>query len=56
MSWRYVLDSEKLSCVSECVTYARRLGYEFFAFNGEIWFVEKLNHHKTRLTVNDLSN
>ncbi len=54
MNWKYVLRTDKIDNFYDAIKTSRKIGYEFVLWNGEVWFVEKNNHHKTNLTIDDL--
>lgn len=56
MSWKFVFNVYGLSIINleQAATVARNSGYEFFAFNGEVYYISDTNFEKTRITVDDL--
>lgn len=57
MSWKFVFNSNNLGVGKTCsqiANIAENAGYEFFTFNGDVYFVSNRMHQKTQITVNDL--
>lgn len=57
MSWKYVFNSENLGVgktLGQIADIAENAGYEFFVFNGNVYFVSGGMHFKTIITSDDL--
>lgn len=61
MNWKYVFDTQKMNgtwaTVSDIAADVIKTDYEFFAANGNVYFVwldKTVRYRKTKLTVSDL--
>ena len=56
MSWKFVLNSNNLmgKTCAQIALIAKEAGYEFFTFNGDVFFYVDGKYYKTQLTVKDL--
>lgn len=57
MTWRHVFDAkhESLRNLDQVAQLAFKCGYKFFAFNGDIYFLDSAgNIYKTGLEVKDV--
>jgi len=57
MSWKFVFNGANLIGRTLCdiAEIAHSVGYDFFTFNGEVYFFANGSIHKTHITVKDLS-
>ena len=56
MSWKFVFNGSNL-LGKTLVQIARKAfdgGYEFFLFNGDVYFIQEGKIYKTKITVEDL--
>ena len=56
MSWKFVFNSSQLigKTLLQIVNVVHESGYEFFAFNGDVYFYTEGKIHKTKITTKDL--
>jgi hypothetical protein len=58
MNWKYVFNTQLAfnagSSFDDCCNYIKKIGYEFFTWNGEVYFISGDAVSKTKLTVEDL--
>jgi hypothetical protein len=58
MSWRFVFNTQNLGVgktLEQIANLAESIGYEFFTFNGDVYFVSAGMHFKTTIKVEDLN-
>lgn len=56
MSWKFVFNGGNLigKTILDIAEAAFAGGYDFFTFNGDVYFCSKGNVHKTKITTKDL--
>lgn len=56
MSWKFVFNSANLlgKTICDIAKLAHESGYDFFTFNGEVYFYVEGRIHKTKLKTSDL--
>lgn len=56
MSWKFVFNSNNFSArtIQEVAVAAEKVGYDFFTFNGDVYFINNGTFFKTKIKSADL--
>ena len=56
MSWKFVFNPEFSLCrnIEDCAKLTRSIRYQFFLWNGIIYFVSQDSYFETKITIKDL--